>query len=144
MAETAEPKKQFADFIRLHFIEDRLVDRVEEQAILREGISRFGLTLEDARGLLMAVAAEEDVAIQREEEARLRSILRGHAERGHGYISQAEFEDSARIYRGFTRQAVSEIDARRTVKRIMVQEGWRPRRGSRLFGSRRWFARIPD
>ena len=58
-----------------------------------------------------------------------------------GTISREQFESTAAILRDFTEKSIGEEEARRQLKRLMLQNGWRPRR-SGWFWSKKWFAQV--
>lgn len=141
MADIDDGKRKFADYVRLHAVDQRFITREEEKRILQEGILRFGLDLAEANGILLAVSAEEKIALERVEEERIRRILARFARKGKA-ISRADFEQTAATYREFANGAVSEAEARRSVKRMMETEGYAPRRTRWLIGSKRWYRAI--
>src|ERR1700680_4803344 len=57
MATSRRGTKQFADFARIHAINGKLITREDEMRILKEGVTRFGMELEEARGILLRSAS---------------------------------------------------------------------------------------
>src|ERR1700687_5772585 len=84
-------RKQFADFVRIHAINGKLITRDDEMKILKEGVTRYGMELEDARGTLLSVVAEDDVALVSNAEHHIETMLGQLVKRGK--IGRKEFAD---------------------------------------------------
>ena len=63
MATSRRDTKQFADFVRIHALDGNLITRDDEMRILKEGVTRFGMDLEEARGILLRAAAEHNITL---------------------------------------------------------------------------------
>jgi hypothetical protein len=140
MSTSGQHKKQFSDFVRIHAINKNLITRDSEASILKEGVTRFRLELEEANGILLAVAGEHDIALVSEVEDTVATLLEQLVKRGK--IGQKEFEDAVAIYKRLTNGSVSDLDVRRRVKQMIEERGWRARKTRLLFGTRKWFRRI--
>src|SRR5260370_28406007 len=140
MATSRRDTKQFADFARIHAINGKLITREDEMRILKEGVTRFGMELEEARGILLRVAAEHDIALVSNAEHHVETMLEQLAKRGK--IGRKEFEDVMAFYGQLTRGGVSTPEISKRVKQMAQEHGWRGRRTRRIFGSRKWFRRI--
>jgi len=132
--------RRYTDLVRLNGMKTRYIDRAQELRLLEKGVTNFRLTLDDARRALRKVAEEDGYVFESEEGRRVEQLMSRHAGRS-GTISRAQFESTAQILRDFSEKSIGEEDARRQLKRLMLQNGWRPRR-SGLTWSRRWFEQV--
>lgn len=133
-------KKKFADFVRIHAINGDLITREDEMKILKEGITRFGLDLDEATGVMLSVAAEYDIALVSHAEHHVETMLEQLVKRGK--IGQKEFADVAAVYSKLTNGSLSETEIKKRVKQMVQERGWKGRRTRWLFGTRKWFKRI--
>lgn len=140
MAEIEDPRRRFADIIKLNGLTSRFIDRETERRVLEEGVTRFGLTLDEARGMMRAVAEDNDYTFESETGRRIRQVLDRHAGK-KGKISKKQFDQTADILRDFSNGAIGEAEARRQVKRIMIENGWKPRRAG-LLPTQRWYKSV--
>ena len=101
---------------------------------------RCGLTLEEARGVMRCVADDYDLVFESETDRRIRQVLDKHAGK-KGKISKQQFNQTASILRDFSNDSISEEEARRHIKRIMLDNGWRPKRAG-LIPTSRWYRKI--
>ena len=63
MSASPHDRKKFGDYVRIHAVEGELITREDEAKVLKEGITQFGLELNEARGILLGVAADHDIAL---------------------------------------------------------------------------------
>jgi hypothetical protein len=135
-------KRQFADFVRIHAINGKLITREDEMKVLKEGITRFGMDLDDATGILLSVAAEHDIALVSRAEHHVQTMLEQLVKRGK--IGQKEFADVVAVYNKLTNGSLPEAEIRKRVKQMVQERGWNGRRtrGLLLLGSRKWFRQI--
>jgi polyhydroxyalkanoate synthesis regulator phasin len=140
MAPSIQDKKKFADFVRIHAINGNLITRDDEMKILKEGITRFGMDLDEATGVLLSVAAEHDIALVSHAEHHVETLLEQFVKRGK--IGQKEFNDAVAVYSKLTNNGLPESEIRRRVKQMVEEHGWRGRRTRWFFGSRKWFRKI--
>src|SRR5260221_1300842 len=96
MSPSQSDKKNFADFVRIHAINGDLITRESEMAILKEGVTRFGMNLDEANGIMLVVAAEYDIALVSPAEHHIDTLLEQLVNKGK--ISQKEFDNSVAIY----------------------------------------------
>src|SRR4029077_18513410 len=92
MSGVRQDKKKFSDFVRIHAINGNLITRDAESDILKEGVTRFHLDLEEANGILLAVAGEHDIALVSEVEETVATLLEQLVR--NGKIGQKEFADA--------------------------------------------------
>lgn len=135
-----DPARRFADLVKLSGLQTRYIDKAQEQRLLEEGVTRFNLSLDEARGILRAVSDDLGYTFETETSRRIQQVLARHAGR-RGLVSRSQFDSTAQVLRDFSANTISEAEARRQLKRVMVDNGWRPRRAG-LFRSRQWFRSI--
>ncbi len=140
MVKNTDSVRRFADLVKLNGLNRRLIDRNEERRLLEEAVTKFDLTLDEARGVLRSVAEDNEYVFESEASRRMQQVLSRIAGRS-GKISRKDFRRAADVLRDISDNAVSDVEARRQLKRIMVENGWRPRR-SGLLRSRRWYRQI--
>ena len=112
----------------------------EELRLLEKGVTEFDLSLNEARSVLRSVAEDSGYAFESEAVRRAEQLLGRYAGK-RGSISREQFETTAQILRDFSERTIGEGEARRRLKRIMLENGWQPRRGGLLW-SRRWFKAV--
>src|SRR5229473_4006960 len=100
MPEARRDKKQFGDFVRIHAINGNLITREDEMKVLKEGITRFHMELDEATGVLLSVAAEHDIALVSQAEHHIEVMLEQVVKRGK--IGQKEFGDVVAVYAKLT------------------------------------------
>lgn len=132
--------RRYTDLIRITGMKNKYIDNAQEVRLLEEGVTRFDFSLEEARRHLRKVAEENGYVFESQEGRRVEQMMGRHAART-GTISREQFESTAAILRDFTEKSIGEEEARRQLKRLMLQNGWRPRR-SGLFWSKKWFAQV--
>jgi hypothetical protein len=140
MATSRRDTRQFADFARIHAINGKLITRDDEMRILKEGVTRFGMELEEARGIMLRVAAEHGITLVSSAEHHVETMLEQLVKRGK--IARKEFEDIVAFYGKLTGGSVPTPEISKRVKQMVQEHGWRGRRTRRIFGSRKWFKKI--
>ncbi len=135
-----DPARRFADLVKLSGLQSKFIDRAQEQRLLEEGVTRYGLPLDEARGILRGVAEDLGYTFETETSRRIQQVLARHAGR-RGSVSRAQFNSTAQVLRDFSANTITEAEARRQLKRVMADNGWRPKRAG-LFWSRRWYRSI--
>jgi hypothetical protein len=140
MSALQQDKKKFADYVRIHAINGDLITREDEMKILKEGITRFGMDLDEATGILLSVAAEHDIALVSHAEHHVETMLEQLVKRGK--IGQKEFADVVAVYGKLTNGSMPDTDVKKRVKQMVQERGWKGRRTRWLFGTRKWFKKI--
>ena len=140
MSVSPHDKKKFGDYVRIHAIDGELITREDETKILKEAITEFGLELNEARGILLGIAADHDLALVSAAERHVDTSLEHVVKKTR--ISQKGFGEAATIYAKLTKGRIPEIEIRKRLKEVVLERGWKPMRTRWLFGSRRWFRRI--
>jgi predicted TIM-barrel enzyme len=108
--------------------------------VLKEGITRFHMELDEATGVLLSVAAEHDIALVSQAEHHIQVMLEQVVKRGK--IGQKEFADAVAVYGKLTGGSLSLPEIQRRVKQMVQERGWNGKRTRRLFGTRKWFRKI--
>lgn len=139
MAVADDVKKRFGEYVKVQALGGRHIDRATERRILEDGVMRFELSLEEGRQIMLGVAADEGYSFESAADDRIKDILDGFADKGK--IDKREFSSAAVFYRKFCNNGVSEDEARRRVKKIMIEEGLKPK-GFTLLGGKRWYNKV--
>lgn len=139
MAVSEDVKKRFAEYVKVQALGGRFIDRETEKKILEDGVMRFELGLDDGRQIMLGVASDQGYAFETEAERRIAEILEDYADNGR--IDRRQFGDAVGFYRRFCAFGVSEEDAKKRIKKIMVANGWKAKRNGML-GTRRWFNKV--
>lgn len=134
---------RFGELVRLHTQGRRFLDREEERRLLEEGVTRYRLRLDEARGIVRAAAAEEDISLEQEVNASSTQLLRTMADRRQR-IARKDFDKVVAFYRARAGQNLTPVDAQRRVKRLMEEGDLRPARSGRIIRTRRWYRQIAD
>ncbi|HEV7457042.1 MAG TPA: hypothetical protein VGN96_09715 [Roseococcus sp.] len=132
---------RFAELVKLHMQGRRFLDREQERRLLEEGVGRYGLTLEEATGVVRAHAEGTEIALEGDLSRSGGQLLRTMADR-HGRISREDFGKVASFYRMRAGAGLSQAEAERRVKRLMEEMELQPRRSGRLLRTRRWYRAI--
>jgi len=135
-----DPARRYADLVKLHGLQIKLIDRTQERHLLEEGVTRFNLGLDEARGILRAVAEDNGYTFESETGRRIQQVLARQIGKS-GMVSRRQFTRMAQVLRDFSDSTITEAEARRQLKRVMAENGWRPRRAG-LLRTRKWFRQI--
>lgn len=141
MASDTPAQGRFQELVKLHLHGRRFLDRDQETRLLEEGVTRYGLTLEQASGVLRATAEQDEVATERELSRSAAQLLRTLADR-RDRVSREDFRKAVAFYRARAGAGVTVAEAERRVKRLMEQDELAPRRAGRLVPTRRWYRAI--
>ncbi|MBF0372388.1 MAG: hypothetical protein HQL38_04075 [Alphaproteobacteria bacterium] len=137
MTVTEDQRKRYADYVRLNAYHSKVITSDQEKAILQAAIVEFGIELDEARSILMAVVSDEDLVLERVQDDRLREFLAQLA--GHkGALRREDFEDALFLARRLYRGTLGDGEIRKRLKRIAIRNEWRPRRAG-LLRTRRWY-----
>src|SRR5690606_14154508 len=115
-------KQRFGSFVELAAVDRPFISRAEERRLLEHGLSRFGLDLDDAQGVLLNVARVRDIRVERDLDRRMLPVLERFGGRRRK-IGRRKFKEAATIYRDFAGASLSEDEAKLRVKRIMEENG---------------------
>ena len=141
MMHESAPRGRFAELVRVHMMGRRFLDREQERKLLEEGVSRYGLTLDEASGVLRAAAEGDEIALEAELGRSGSQLLKTVADR-RGRVSREDFGKVAAFYRARAGSALTPADAEKRVKRLMEELDLQPKRSGRLLPTRRWYRAI--
>jgi len=133
-------RDQYGDLVRLQVSGRRLITEDRENALLQDGVMRFGLSLEEARGRVRSAAEDRRVVLQRDIDESAGFLLRDSADR-KGCLKRKDFNRVARFYKLRAEGMLTEPEVRQRVKSIMQQQNFTPRKAGLLW-TRRWFNKI--
>src|SRR3954462_6493988 len=133
-------RDQYGDLVRLQVSGKRLITEDRENALLQDGVMRFGLSLEEARGRVRSAAEDRRVVLQRDIDESVGFLLRDSADR-KGRLKRKDFNRVARFYKLRAEGMLTEPEIRQRVKSIMQQQNFTPR-GAGLLWTRRWYNKI--
>ena len=140
MLKSSDAVERFAGYVGLAALDRPFISKTQERSLLADGIAKFNLTAEQARGILLSVAQADGIPVERDVDARILSVLERYGAR-RKKLSRKRFGEAAAIYRAMTGGILPEAEARIRVKRVMEANGFRARRGGWTM-SRRWYRRI--
>lgn len=132
---------RFGELVRLHTQGRQFLDREEERRLLEDGVTRYRLRLEEARGILRAAAAEAEMSLEHEVNASATQLLRTMADRRQR-ITRKDFDKVVAFYRARAGRNLTPADAQRRVKRLMEESDLKPARSGRILRTRRWYRQI--
>jgi len=132
--------RRYGDLVKLNGLGTRFIPRAQERRLLEDGVTKFDLSLDEARGVMRTIAEDKGYIFESESVRRIQQVLSRAAGR-NGYISRAQFRRAQEVLRDISENTISETEARQQLKRLMAENGWRPRRAG-LFRSRRWYRQI--
>jgi hypothetical protein len=134
-------RSRFAELVKLQMQGRRFLDREQERKLLEEGLTRYGLTLDEATGMLRGAAQEDAIALEGELGAASRELLKTLADR-RARVAQGDFHRATAFYRARAGGGLTEAEAKRRVKRLMEELDLKPRPAGWLLRSRRWYRAI--
>jgi hypothetical protein len=140
MPENGKDRTRFAEYVKLQAGDQGFLSRSEEKVLLQDGIARFNVNYDEARWILTGVAAEEQVALERELDRTITAVLARFAET-NDKITKNEFDDAVQIYKTLSKDGLPENDIKKKMKTIVSDNKWRPARKG-MMRSKRWYRRI--
>jgi hypothetical protein len=129
-----DPRARFRDFVELHMEPHKILPEDHERTLVGEGISRFNLDGEHARGVVAVAANRSGQMLASDASRSIRNVLRGT-------VSKRQFDKAVVILTAMVKGQITEAEARAWVKRVIEHSDLKPR-GRGLFRSKRWFRRI--
>jgi hypothetical protein len=107
MPENGKDRTRFAEYVKLQAGDRGFLSRSEEKMLLQDGIARFSVDYDEARWILTGVAAEEQVALERELDRTIAVVLARFADT-NDKITKDEFDDAVQIYKRLSKDGLSE------------------------------------
>lgn len=138
MSMSDEMKRQLGEFIKLQVYDDKYIDRGEEKNILEEALKR-NISIDEALNVMRQISEANGYVIERDVEDQAKAMLEQFAS-NDGVIDKKEFEHALAIYKRATHGRVSDIKAKKCLKEIILNNGWKVKEGG-LFGTK-WFSEI--
>ena len=135
-----EATRQFSDLVRLQMSGTQFMPEEKERALLHDGLTRFGLGLDQARGMLRGEAEQRNCTLQRDVDEAAAFMLKNSADK-KSRVSRADFERVVGFYALRAEGAMSAADVASRVKGIMEQKQMLPHRAG-LLRSKRWYGKI--
>jgi hypothetical protein len=132
--------RRYSDLVKLSGLGNRFIDRAQERRLLEDGVTKFDLSLDQSRGALRSVAEDNDYVFESDAGRRIQQVLSRNAGKS-GHISRGQFRRATEVLRDFSDNAIGEAEARRQLKKIMIENGWQPRRAG-LFRTRSWYRQV--
>jgi hypothetical protein len=136
-----DARLRFGELVRLHTSGRRFLDREAERKLLEEGLTRYNLSFDEARGVVRAAVADSDVALEHDLAGTSTELLRTLADR-RGQVGRDDFEKAVAFYRARAGKRVTVAEARQRVKGLMEEADLQPARAGRLIRTRRWYRQI--
>lgn len=136
----AYAKAKYGDLVRLQMTGRRFLTDEKERQLLEDGLTQYGLSLDDARGVVRSAAEERQVTMQRDVEDSAGHMLR-ESSSGRGAISRKDFLRVAGYYSRRAEGALPQDQINSRIKAMMEQNKLSPKRAG-LFMSRSWYNKI--
>ena len=129
MPQGTDGRRRFADTVRIEAMNGGFIRADEERRLLQDGMARYNLSLEEARGVLLSTVNDQGFSLQRATEAEIRDLILVQSARNRGRrLSKAEFQQAVEMYRAKTKGRVTVDEARLRVKAIMEENNVQPKR----------------
>lgn len=141
IASDHEARGRFSELVKLQMQGRRFLDREQERRLLEEALTRYGLKLDEASGVLRAAAEQDEIALEGELGRSSGQLLRTMADR-RGRVSREDFAKAVAFYRARAGSGLTEAEAAKRVKRQMQELDLHPRPSGRLIRTRRWYRAI--
>jgi hypothetical protein len=140
---SADPhaRARFGELVKLNMQGRRFLDQEQERRLLEDGVTRHGMSVDEASSTVRVAAEENQVTLERELARSVRELLRTLADR-HDRISREDFKKVVAFYKA--RAGISEAEAERRVKRKMEELDLTAKPSGRVLRTRRWYRQIAD
>jgi hypothetical protein len=132
--------EQYADQVKLSLSRQRFLTEQQERALLLEALD-IGLSLDEARELLAAIAAKRGVTRETTLDHDIAVTIAAVAG-ARGWISRTTFDHATNLFQQLSGGAISPAESKSRVKAMMRRHGWIVR-GEAIFGTPHWFRDIP-
>jgi len=130
---------RFMGYVELAALDRPFLSKSEERRLLEQGISQFGLDPSDARGIVLYVAQQQGLRLEREVDSRILPILSRYGGK-RKKIDKKKFREATSLYNELAGGVLSEDESRQYVKQVMEQNKFRPKRNVMM--SRGWYDKI--
>jgi hypothetical protein len=133
-------RERFRDFVALHLDSGKILTEERERSLIGEGIAKFKLEGDAARGIVAVTASTGCQVLERDLSRTMLAIMHGLAGK-RAAIDKRRFAQGVVILQALTAGAMTEAQARGWLKRLIEKAEFKIRR-SGLLRRRRWFRRI--
>jgi hypothetical protein len=133
--------KRYADRIKLTLSAQRYLTEPQERRLLLEAIDDFGLSRDEAREILAETIVQRRGARETTLDHDI-GITIAAMVGDKGWISRTTFDHAAELYRHLSGGAISTVEAKSRVKKLLLRQSWKIR-GEIIFGTPHWFRDIP-
>ena len=134
----ADAEDRLRQLVRLRSQRGRVLTSADEGRLLEEAVTRLGVSLDRARGILHAETQNGQIALESDLEDTAAELLKSFAG-SRKKLSRRDFEAISSFYAG---QRRIQIDAaRQMVKRLMEEEDIAPQAAG-ILRSKRWYRRV--
>jgi hypothetical protein len=138
--EPMDAEDRLRQLVRLRGQRGRVLTAADEDRLLEEAVTRLGVSLERAQGILLAETSHRQIALEtglEETASQLIEAIAGKRKK----LSYENFEAIAHFYA--TQRKISIDSSRQMIKRLMEEEDISPA-GTGLLMSTRWYRRIRE
>jgi len=135
-----DAKERFRDFVALHLGPSKLLFEERERDLVGDGIAKFKLPGDAARGVVAVVADGACRILERDLARNMLAIMRALGGR-RASVDKRRFALGVSIVQALTEGQMTEAEARGWLKRLVEKGDFRIR-GSGLLRRRRWFRKI--
>ena len=133
-------RERFRDFVVLHLAAGKLLTEERERDLVGEGIAKFKLPGDAARGIV-AVAASEACRVLERDLARSMLAIMHELGGKRGAIDKRRFAQGVAMLKALTKGEFTDAEASAWLKRLIIEAEFKIRR-SGLLRRRRWFRKI--
>jgi hypothetical protein len=133
-----DAEDRLRQLVRLRGQRGRVISAADEERLLEEAVTRLGMSLERARGVLHAEMQRGQIALESDLEDAVEELLKSFAG-ARKKIARRDFEVIANLYAAQRKIPIE--TARAMVKRLMEEEDISPRAAG-ILRSKRWYRRI--
>jgi hypothetical protein len=131
---------RFRDFVALHLDSGKILTEERERDLIGEGIAKFKLQGDAARGIVAVTASAGCLVVERDLARSMLAIMRELAGK-RAAIDKRRFAQGVAILKALTNGEFTDAQAAAWLKRLVQRAEFRIRRRG-LLRSRRWFRRI--
>ena len=135
---TFDADDRLRQLVRLRGQRGRVISAAEEERLLEEAVTRLGMSLERARGVLHAEMLRGQIPLESDLEDTVAELLKSFAG-SRKKLSRRDFEVIANLHAA--QRKIQIESARAMVKRLMEEEDISPRAAG-VMRTKRWYRRI--
>jgi hypothetical protein len=133
-------RDRFRDFVALHLDPGEILAAERERELIGDGIAKFKLDGEAARGIVAVAASAACAVLERDLARTMLAIMQELAGKRRA-IDKRRFAQGVAMLQALTNGTMSDAAARAWLKQLIVKAEFKIRR-SGLLRRRRWFRKI--